>query len=314
MATPIPQHWSDPSDRADPIALSVVVASWSGEEHLIRCLQSLELQVGAAEVIVALNFPAEVTERARQRFPDARFLAAPAGTNVFRLRAIGAAEARGQLIALTEDHAAVAPGWVAALVDAHRRGHGVLGGPVDNGLRLRAYDWAMFFCDYGPHMPPIPEGPVATVSGVNVAYDRDLLTQCRPIWRDALSENEINDALKAAGHAPYMVPDAWVATHLSMTLPQSMAHLFAGGRHFARHRASQSSWIKRLLWVAASPAIPLVLFSRITRRIAARDPAQLRHLVRGLGYLALVLGSWSVGEMTGYADSARHRPAGTRPT
>lgn len=309
---PAARHPSEESGRDDLLALSVVVASWSGEEHLLRCLESLEPQLGRAEVIVALNGPVEVTERVRRRFPRVQFLQADRRTTVFRLRAMGAAEARGQLIALIEDHAVVGPKWVRALVNAHSSGHGVLGGPVDNGLRRRAYDWAVFFCEYGFHMPPVPEGPVGMVSGVNVAYGRDLLEQCRPIWRDTLQENEVNDALRAAGHEAYMVPDAWVATHLPMSLREAMAHLFMGGRHFAHYRASRSSWFKRLLWLAASPAIPLVLFSRITGRIAARDPARLRHLLHGFGYFALVLASWSIGEMTGYLGMMGRAPAGAR--
>ena len=300
------------SSRVDGAALSVVIASWSGRDHLIRCLESLEPQLGPAEVIVALNFPFASTEGIRQRFPHARFLQAPPGTSVFHLRAMGAAATTRQLIALIEDHVTVGPNWVGALADAHRRGHGIVGGPVDNGLRQRAFDWALFFCEYGVHMPPVPEGPVGLVSGVNVAYDRDLLAQCRLIWQESFQEHEINDALKPAGHEPYMIPDAWVASHLPMSLSEAMEHLFTGGRHFARYRASQSSPLKRLLWIAASPAVPLVLFSRITRRVAARNPAQLRHLVRGLGYFTLVLGAWSVGEIAGYLGAMRTGPTRAR--
>lgn len=285
--------------------ISIVVASWAGEDRLRACLESLEPQWAAAEVLVPTNGPHEVTARLARRFPSVRFIQTPETTTVFRLRALGAAQATGRLVALIEDHVTVGPRWVEALCAAHRAGHGIVGGPVDNGLARTAYDWALFFCEYGIHMPPIAEGPVSALSGVNIAYDHGLLMSCRSRWDDTLQENEVNDALRVHGHRPYLTPRAWVATHLPMTLPKAMDHLFGGGRHFARYRASQSSSMKRFVWLALSPAVPLVLFGRIVRRVAARDPGRLRHVVRGAGYFALVLGAWSVGEACGYLDGLR---------
>jgi hypothetical protein len=42
------------------------------------------------------------------------------GHDSFALRAAGIARARGSIIAITEDHCTVPPGWVASIVDAHR--------------------------------------------------------------------------------------------------------------------------------------------------------------------------------------------------
>ena len=294
----------------DRPAVSVVVAAWSGEGPVSRCLDSLEPQRGGAEVIVALNSDAEVVRRLEERYPAVRFVQGSPGASVFELRTLGVTHARGRLIALTEDHTAVGPRWVDALCAGHRQGHGIVGGPVDNGLVRRAYDWALYFCEYGLYMPPMPEGQVSLLSGINVAYDRRLLMSCLPVWQRTLQENEVHDALRASGQSLHLVPDAWVASHLPFTLGQAMKHLFAGGRHFARYRVSRSSWWGRLFWVAASPAVPVVLTLRIAGRVASRQPARLWHLLRGLGYFVLLLGAWSAGEASGYLGG--RRPAASR--
>ena len=284
--------------------LSIVVASWSSDESLARCLASLAPQWDGAEVIVATNRPGGELER---RHRHARFVRGPDGATVFRLRTLGAEAARGRFVALIEDHAAAAPRWAAALIGAYRAGHRIVGGPVENGLRSRAVDWALYFVEYGYYMPPMPGGPAPRLSGLNIAYDRDLLHSCREVWKETLQENEINDALRAQGHALHLAPDAVVESYLPMTLGYGMGHLRDGGRHFARYRAARSSAARRIAWVLASPLVPAVLFLRLARGIAARKPARLLQLVRALPFLALVLGAWSWGEATGYFAGVRAR-------
>ena len=123
---------------------------------------------------------------------------------------------------------------------------------------------------------------------------------CREVWHETLQENEVNDALCAQGHTMHMAPDAWVNSHLPFRLREAMAHLYGGGHHYARYRASQASPLGRFFWILASPLVPFVLLARITRRIASRDPKRLWHMFRGLPFFALVLGAWSVGEAWGY--------------
>src|SRR5262249_53025502 len=151
--------------------VTVVVASFSGEADLARCLDSLEPQAQGAEVIATTTAPAAPVESLRGRFPAVRFVRAPESTSVFALRSLGVARARGRLVALTEGHCTVAPDWLEALRGAHRAGHTVVGGPVENGLVERTYDWALYFCEYGIFMPPLADGPAPALSGITVAYD-----------------------------------------------------------------------------------------------------------------------------------------------
>jgi glycosyl transferase family 2 len=283
--------------ESDQPTMSVAIGSWAGVESLMRCLTSLESQWEGADVVVAANGPVTAV---KERFPTVRFIDGPSGATVFRLRTLAVEAATGRFVAVTEDHAEFGPNWLSALRAAHEAGHPIVGGPVDNGLTRRAFDWALYYCEYGLHMPPVPDGPVPSLSGMNISYERALLDLCQERWEDTFQENEVNDALGAEGHGLHMASDAWVLSYLPMNLGGAMVHLYQGGHHFARYRASQASVRGRIFWVLASPAVPFVLLARISRRVAARDKARLWPLVRGFGYFALVLGAWSVGEAWGY--------------
>ncbi|WP_411281022.1 glycosyltransferase family 2 protein [Gemmatimonas sp.] len=283
---------------------SVVVAAWGNEALLRQCLRHLDAERGrstaSVEVIAATSFPANVTTRLAAEFPWARVESVPNGT-VFTLRARGVALARGALVAIIEDHAVVAPGWLSALQQAHMKGHGVLGGPVDNGRDGSVVDWALYFVEYGMYTPPAVAGEVAAVSGVNAAYDATLLRACCDIWQCAFHENEVNDALAAMGQRPWMVPTAVVSSHLPMSFGAAVAHLFAGGRQFAGYRAAPATSGSRALRVLASPAIPFLLFARLVQRIRVRRPDRLAWLVRSAGATFVMLSAWAAGECVGYA-------------
>jgi glycosyltransferase involved in cell wall biosynthesis len=280
--------------------VSVVVASFSGEAALRHCLESLEPQAAEAEVIVATDVEASGIARLEARYPRFRFLRAPRGTPVFRLRALGLDHAQGRLLVLTEDHCTAGPGWLDALRAQHRGGHPVVGGPVDNGLEARAYDWALYLCEYAAQMPPLGDGPTAALSGVNVSYERDLLAACRAVWQDGFYENEVHDALRASGHRLRRSGSASVRSHLSLPLREAAAHLYRGGRRFGRYRRGRSSGAVRALLPVAALALPALLTLRVLRAVAVRRPRRLGATVRGLGYIMALNSAWAAGEALGY--------------
>ncbi|MEE8525494.1 MAG: hypothetical protein V3T72_16275 [Thermoanaerobaculia bacterium] len=286
--------------------VSVVVASFSGEQALDCCLESLESQPQAVaigetvELIVATCIESTALSRLQKRHPEVVFIAVPPPTDVFELRSVGVARARGQLVALTEDHVTVSRRWLEALRAAHGAGRGVAGGPVDHG----GGGWALFFCEYGLYMPPVGEGPVPTLSGVNAGYDRELLMGCRSTWEHGFHENEVHDALRAAGHELYLVPEASIESHLEMSFSAAARHLFSGGRQFAGYQESRSPRRVAIFRALASPAVPMVLLWRIFRRVARRRPRRLGRLLRVLPALVGLLSAWSAGEACGYLGPA----------
>ncbi|MBA2271794.1 MAG: glycosyltransferase [Chthoniobacterales bacterium] len=286
-------------------AFSVVIASWSGTATLIRCLESLLPQVGAAEVIVACRGESDFLAELKRRFGGVHFINGGRDASVFRLRSLGVREARGASIAMLEDHAAVCDDWVRAIFAGSAKGKAIVGGPIENDPRASLYDWALYFVEYGIYMPPMPAGETPILSGVNIAYEREALASCRGIWDSVFYETDVNAALSGAGYKLFMLPEACVESRLQMGLREAMEHLFTGGRHFGEFRKLQSSSATRLLLVLAAPAILFVLLFRIVRQTAARQPARLGKILLGLPYLVLLLGAWSAGEAASYLRSAK---------
>lgn len=280
--------------------LSVVVASFSGEAVLRHCLESLEPQAAGAEVIVATDVEASGIARLEARYPGFRFLRAPRGTSVFRLRALGIDRARGRRVVLTEDHCTAAPGWLDALRASHAGGRAIVGGPVDNGQRAGAYGWALYLCEYAAQMPPLRDGPARALSGVNVSYERDLLAGCRGLWRDGFYENEVHDALQASGHGLHRSGSACVTSHLGLPLREAAAHLFRGGRRFGQYRRARSSPAARALLPVAALALPALLTWRALRAVAIRRPREMGSAARGLGFIVALNSAWAAGEALGY--------------
>lgn len=283
--------------------VSVVVASFSGEAALGHCLESLIAQTPVPEVIVSTDLDRESVDRLSALHPRARFLRGEPGTSAFRLRARGVAEARGGLVALTEDHCTAAPGWLPALQAAHTAGQVVVGGVVENGRAGSPFERALYWCEYAGQMPPLPEGPAGLLSGVNVGYDRAALLACRPVWEDSFYESEVHAALRKAGHTLHRAARAVVTSHLAFTFAGARAHLFRGGLRFGRERLARSSPATRLLLCLAAPAVPAVLLGRVVAAVVSRRPREIGHLVVALPHAACLVGAWAAGEALGYWGS-----------
>ena len=281
-------------------SVSIVVAAPTGGDTLARCLRSIASQDTDAEVIVATATPPSSIAR---DFPRVALVQAPHGSDVFRLRSLGVRAARGTRVVLTEDHVEVGSRWLAALAQGHARGAAVVTGPVapafGGGLRKRA----LYLAEYASLMPPRPAGPVTYVSAVNASYLRVELSRVEPVWRDGFFDNEVADALGAAGLTMVMAPDAEVRSHLVMSTTEALDHMASGGRRFGSYRARRAG-SRRLLWACAAPAVPLLLLLRALRSVATRRPLDLPATLAAVPMLAVLLASWGLGEAAGYLRPA----------
>ena len=293
-------------------AISVVIASWSGEVALRRCLESVLPQTNGADVIVISRDILNAAVLHDDRFRNVRFVRASADANVFQLRSLGVRETRGASIALIEDHSVVCPGWFQALAGAQVAGLMICGGPIDNDPESNAYDWALYFAEYVRFMPPVKNDDAAILSGANIFYDRGTLWSCRSIWESCFYETDVNSLLINAGHKLHMLPNALVTSRLRMRFTDAMRHLFHGGIHFGNFRTSQCHSFRKWLWVFVSPALPVVMLMRIVALTGARCPDRLFQLVRALPYLLLLLCAWSLGEATGYLRNIRRQDVPTQ--
>jgi hypothetical protein len=247
---------------------------------------------GEVEVILATTRDAgDATE------PGVRVLRCAEGATIPELRLAGVRVAVAPLIALTEDFCAPVPGWADALLAAWARGVAdVLAGPVarQDG---RAADWALTLIEYGRYFCTTPEGPVKDVPSINVAYDAVRLGEALGPHATGFYEVEVHARLRAEGARMWRVPQAVMVDENRMPLSEALHAQFHHGRLYGGDRFAKRPILSRLLHLAVTPTVPLVLLARIAPGTCAAGRGT--QLVRALPALALLLLAWAIGEATG---------------
>ena len=289
---------------------------------LAGCLEAFARQVDApeTELIVPVHDAVDGVEELSRRYPDVRFLHVegpkePSSTGPrvhhYRLRARGLLEARGELLALAEDHARPDPHWCANLVAAHRAGRFAgVGGALENGVD-RPLQWAVYFSDYAAYQNPVPEGESTRASDNNVAYRREALLSVRDCWADGFHEVIVNGALTRRGEKLVLRRDVvMVQQREALRLGSALRERFVWGRQYAEIRCAALRGPRRWLLLVLSPLLPLLLTARIARLAVGRGRG-----AKFLAVLPLVLAletAWSLGEAAGYWRGASLRPLSPR--
>jgi glycosyltransferase involved in cell wall biosynthesis len=285
--------------RAAP-ELSVVVPSVNGPHDLLGCLAALEAQQHArVEIIVVDRIGESVRATVRERFPRARLVGVPAGTTIPQMRAIAFAEARGDCVAVIEDHVIVPSDWARRLLDAQQRTRAVVGGSVENAATERLVDWAAFLCEYSHCIPPLPAGPSEWLTGNNVIYPRLLLDRHRGVIEEGKWENHLHEALKRAGVPLVCEPDIAVGHKKHYTVGEYLSQRYLYARSYAGARVNGQSLPKRFAYGLAAFALPPLLFYRTLSRVVSKGRHRAE-LVRSIPLLALFVSSWALGEVVGY--------------
>jgi hypothetical protein len=202
--------------------LSVVVTCTQPWPEVRGCLARLVPQArsGDVEIIVADGSEGGLDPSAAA---DVTWLRFP-GRGPHEMRYLGLVEARGDVIAITEDHCDVAPDWCERVLEAHARrpDAAAIVGPVTNGAARRFMDRANFFIVHGQNVPERAGRPQDWFppSGSNASYKRgqvvptiqqpgDLeLVLVPQLWaegRMALDENVVVTHSQSMGAAEHVV-------------------------------------------------------------------------------------------------------------
>jgi hypothetical protein len=236
-----------------------------------------------------------------------RVITAPADVDVPRLRATGLAAARGEWVAMTEDHCVADPGWLEALLNAPSADVHILGGRMGNARRDRATDCGAFFSEYGffgaTHAPASAvRAPLVT--GANVAYHRSVVAEVARWAGEGSWENVIHDRLHASGRRFRLVPAARVRQNQRYDVTAFCRDRFEHGRDYAGTRGFGLPLWRRVALLAATPVLPVLLAARIAR---LTDPEERREFRRALPATLTFLAAWSAGEAAGYLYGGRAR-------
>jgi hypothetical protein len=300
---------------AEPVPISVVVPTIRGFGDARPAIDLVVGQVQSAggEVIVVdgSNGLAPTQEQLGELGrPGVVVWISMPGSSVFQLRYRGYGEARGEIVAVTEDHCHVASDWVERILDAHQRfpDAAAIGGAVLNGTDKKVVDWAAFMLTQGPFLPPLDDGHTDRISGpANVSYKRRVITRLRGDKRYGLIDFlELPEALQGE---PLAADDTIrVRHHQSQGFWGTSRAEFDNGRTIAgyrRRRMTRGDWLR----IASSPVLPIYRSIRALRIASAKEhPSGLLARIAPahvwLQYCAM--GGELLGYMAGPGDSPKH--------
>ena len=294
---------------SDTVASTVVVASFSPVETLCNCLDSLLIGAPGAEIIVSTCLTEVQVDPLKTIYPSIFFEISQEETEpekiklretrVFRLRAAGVKLAKGNVIAMIEDHCEVDSNWLLNMEKALEQGTVIAGGAIRNGDEQGLFKCALYWAEYAAMMPPFFNTSITYVSAVNSAYKRDLLFSCVDIWRNGFYDNEVHDALIAEGASLTLVGGSTVKTKLPFTRTQAIMHLYSGAIRYGSHRVGKKWHVERIIRLPATLLVPWVLTYIIFRNVRLRRPDQTGKFIMSLPWLLLLLSAWGAGELWG---------------
>lgn len=257
----------------------------------------LEVVIAAPNENVAEADASELTG-----FADVKIVSVADISETPLVRAAAVRDACAPLVVFAETHSYPRPGYVDALIRAHREDRRAVVGPsMENANGGSLVSWVGLFMDYGPWVANDRRRAAEDVPGLNAAYKRQVLIEFGDDLAAQLRASRLmHQELRRRGYELYLEPDA-VCDHLnSSRLLWSVAEHFQSGRKFAGQRARRWHWGRRLLFAGGSPLIPALRLRRILRDVRRSGHREL--LPRLLPPLALVLVASAIGELVGYVS------------
>ena len=188
-------------------------------------------------------------------------------------RAEGVRAASAPYVFIGETHSYPHPGLAEALL--HRTGEGwaVIVPAIGNANPKAAVSRAGLLSDYGSWGAGMPPGELEFYPVYNAAFRRSaLLAMGDGLGASLGHDNTLRLAFETAGEKACFEPAARL-DHVNLAkVPHFVRERFAGGMLIAHDRSTKWGVGKRLLYLAGSPLIPVVLFGRLLPglRAAAR--------------------------------------------
>jgi glycosyltransferase involved in cell wall biosynthesis len=283
------------------------VASYNARGTIARTLHSLAAQTSRTpfEVIVVDSSLDGTASLVEGEFPSVRLLRSSERRFAGEARNLGAAQARGEILALLDADCVVAPDWIEQVVRSHVLPYEVIGGVVENGNPASYVGWAYYFTEFGHWLPGMPAGLVEEVPGCSMTIKRFAYDRYGPFMSGGYcSDTQFVWKLAADGKRPYLDPAIRVAHLNPDRIGVLLRHQPYHGRDFARLR-SRERLTRATAFLRAATAIflPLLLFIRAARRVPHSSRLGVRFALSApLTFAAMT--AWSWGEFKGYLESA----------
>jgi hypothetical protein len=276
-------------ERPDLSVVLPVSAAWPAPERALDSIFGSAANL-AAEIIVVDGtgtLPDVVARKAR--------VLTAASTDPFALRALGVNAARGEVIAITEDHCVVEPNWCTDIVDVHRSrpDANVAVGIVLNGSPERRSYRAKFLTTHGHLLRPLRPAELTILPVSNFSCKRSLIDG--PHARGWLEQVLMPRAIAEGDVA---LCDATVWHGQPMSLGRSLCEEFHNGRATAGLALQGRPWRERRRYVPS--ALRLMPRSLAALRAAEARGALTRAAWReSRPFTAVIFAAASAGQVVG---------------
>lgn len=280
--------------------ISIIIASKNGRETIEECLSSIRKQKKSfVEIVVADQSTDGSLEIVKKNFPDIKLIEISESLLIPELWGEGIRASSGKIVALTTSNFIPANNWIDKIKESLKPPYSAVGGAIENSSVGSLGDWALYFCRYSNYMLPFEKKDVNDMAADNAAYSRKALEPYKEFFKNGFWENFINSLMIKDGLKILQTPDIVVVHKKSFNILSFSKQRFLHGSFYGEERSKSFTLIKRLIFVLASPLIPLIHLRRISKRVYSRK-RHIAKFLQALPVLVLFIVCWSAGEFCGY--------------
>jgi hypothetical protein len=283
--------------------LSVVLAT-DVYDTLRPVVSALQRQRLAAEIELVIVLPsaaqAGVPREELRAFAHAQVVAVDSVERLATARTAGIHAASAPIVFIGETHTYPDDGWADALLAPFDEQWTAVVPAISNANPATAASWAAYLFDYARWGPSRSAGEMSDPLVYNTAYRRSALLALGDRLPDALEPHRevMWPLLWASGHRALFAPAARIA-HVNIgRLGWLLQEKFCSGVVLGMRRSGRWRLWRRLLYLLASPLIPIVLLARVARD--ARPPRATTLPAGTIPALVLCALVKTLGEVVGY--------------
>lgn len=308
-----------PKPASDDADVSVVIPSYNSSRTILDCLRSLvEQESPALEIIVVDSSDDGTADLIEREFPDVELVRLEQRTHAGIGRNLGAARARGSILAFTDADCIAARDWISAI----RRVHGearetpVIAGSIDNGTPDSLVGTAEWFLEFSNAFPGLDPHTVHFAATANLSLPTAVFRETEGFDNSRTGQDMVfGNTLRDHGYEVRFEPSARIAHRNRTALRHALSRQFALGEGSARIRrriALPGAWIAR--WPVLVPALAPWRFWRVASRVARSNRKQLPRFLAVSPLVALGIVAWTAGFLRGSLarESFKNGPSESR--
>jgi hypothetical protein len=293
-------------DPTPHFSILIPLVSSVDKELILEVLDALRNQAGETwryEVVLPDRRDDEVSAKIRRDYTEAKLIHVPLGTSIPAMLAQALGAARGDWVAVTEDHCIPSTSWLDTFASALRDPNvAAIGGPIHNAAQATLLDRATFFCEYlafhgrGAGQDGVVQA--GGLAGMNFCCRRSDLSKADPgqlaseFW-----ERSALPALSADGRSLRMDKGAMVGHAKTFPLSMFLHQRYLYSRAYA---GSQLTTVRRIVHPILAPLlVPLLIVRHGRAALASRRV--LGQWLATLPLQVLFFTAWAWGEAVGAA-------------